>query len=234
MIGDYDKIWENLEKQQPGPHFFCDAISIDFEEFRAKVYSGKANAIIESMYQGNIYILKNTLTQENLKIVKSKIQYLNETEPTAPEFLKSDHNCLNFHFVSVDNHKDPSKYYAIDHSYFFFRWNKGSRDMFEEIDKYWKTCKYLGGYSEEVYQDNLPSDGVIDRLQIAQYPLGGGQISSHFDSAKNQRAQGVIIMSKKSVDYRTGGFNLFEKTGIKKNVELFLEPGDMIVFYPTL
>ena len=48
------------------------------------------------------------------------------------------------------------------------------------------------------------------------------------------RVVGVTSMSKESVDFRTGGLTFFDKTGAKKNMELFIEPGDMVVFYPTL
>ena len=63
MIGDYDEIWSDLEERQSRPHFFRDTIPVDFEEFRTMVYSGKANDIIESIYQGYVYILKNKLAE---------------------------------------------------------------------------------------------------------------------------------------------------------------------------
>jgi hypothetical protein len=119
MNPNYTNTWKKLEAERPCPHFFRDAKFLDFEEFRDKVYSEKGNSLIESIYNGYIYILKNTLTLKTLKTIQKKIQHINETKPVATDFIKSDHNCPNFHFVNNPDYKDSSKYYVVDHSYFF-------------------------------------------------------------------------------------------------------------------
>ena len=34
------------------------------------------------------------------------------------------------------------------------------------------------------YEKNIPSDGQIDRLQIVNYPKGGGELRDHVDQEK--------------------------------------------------
>ena len=46
------------------------------------------------------------------------------------------------------------------------------------------------------FENNIPSDGQIDRLQIVKYPAGGGELRDHVDPRKNQRVVSGIIMSK--------------------------------------
>ena len=65
------------------------------------------------------------------------------------------------------------------------------------------------------YEKNIPSDGQIDRLQIVNYPKGGGELRDHVDPRQNQRVVSGLIMSKIGEDFKSGGFYFRNKT-IKK------------------
>ena len=55
----------------------------------------------------------------------------------------------------------------------------------------------------------------IDRLQIVNYPHGGGELRDHVDPRKNQRVVSGLIMSKKGIDFDKGGF--YFRVKITKN-----------------
>ena len=46
---------------------------------------------------------------------------------------------------------------------------------------------------------------MVDRLQIAQYPSGVGELELHSDPFENQKMAISGIMSKRGKDYKTGG-----------------------------
>ena len=79
---------------------------------------------------------------------------------------------------------------------------------------------------QKSFENNIPSDGQIDRLQIVRYPAGGGELS-HVDPRKNQRVVSGLIMSKMGEDFKKGGFyfksSKNKKVNIEKNLILEME-----------
>jgi anaerobic magnesium-protoporphyrin IX monomethyl ester cyclase len=59
-------------------------------------------------------------------------------------------------------------------THIFFRWNIESRDMFQKVDEYWKTCKYLGGYPDETIEE------VEKTIAMAKEHMAAGLDSAHF------------------------------------------------------
>ena len=84
------------------------------------------------------------------------------------------------------------------------------------------------------FEKNKPSDGQIDRLQIVNYPKGGGELRDHVDPRKNQRVVSGLIMSKIGEDFKTGGFYFRDKKNKKINIENQLEIGDSVIFYGSI
>ena len=84
------------------------------------------------------------------------------------------------------------------------------------------------------YEKNIPSQLQIDRLQIVNYPHGGGELRDHVDPRKNQRIVSGLIMSKKGEDFKQVGFTLEDKNNKKINIEKHLEIGDAVIFYGSV
>ena len=84
------------------------------------------------------------------------------------------------------------------------------------------------------FENNIPSDGQIDRLQIVNYPKGGGELRDHIDPRKNQRIVSGLIMSKIGDDFTSGGFYFRDKKNKKINIENQLEIGDAVIFYGSV
>ena len=82
----------------------------------------------------------------------------------------------NFHRM-IDN-KITKKYslYAIKHSFYFYNWNiksKLEKKLKNGVYKHWRYIKFLAGNGMNKFENNIPSDGQVDRLQIVRYPAGG-------------------------------------------------------------
>jgi hypothetical protein len=84
------------------------------------------------------------------------------------------------------------------------------------------------------YENNIPSDNQIDRLQIVNYPHGGGELRDHEDPRKNQRIVSGLIMSKIGEDFQKGGFYFRDEENKKLNLEDRLEIGDSVMFYGSI
>ena len=56
----------------------------------------------------------------------------------------------------------------------------------------WRRIKILMGLDEFKYENNTPIDGVIDRIQIVQYPLNLA-FEPHSDPYKFQKFLSVAI-----------------------------------------
>ena len=54
---------------------------------------------------------------------------------------------------------------------------------------HWRYIKFLAGNKKILFENNIPSDGQIDRLQVVrQYPAGGGQLRDHVDPRKKSKS----------------------------------------------
>ena len=127
-------------------------------------------------------------------------------------------------FIEFIDKKITKKYslYAIKHSYFFYNWNiktELEKKLKQGVYRHWRYIKFLAGNNNVQYEKNIPSDGQIDRLQIVNYPKGGGELRDHVDPRKNQRVVSGLIMSKKGVDFNEGGFYFRDKNNKKVNIE---------------
>ena len=127
--------------------------------------------------------------------------------------------------------------YAIKHSYFFYNWNiktKLEKKIKDGVYKHWRYVKFLAGNKKFQYEKNIPSQNQIDRLQIVNYPIGGGELRDHVDPRKNQRIVSGLIMSKIGEDFNSGGFYFRDTNNKKMNLEEKLEIGDSVMFYGSI
>jgi hypothetical protein len=65
--------------------------------------------------------------------------------------------------------------------------------------------------------------------QILQYPLGGGFFGKHFHPLNPQRVGLIVGLSRRGVDYDTGG-TCFDINGIVIDTDLYHDLGDMALF----
>ncbi len=239
LINKINKYWNFLEETYPLPKYVKSVKELEFKDLKKAIDSKNEfylKKIIKKMYVNKeAYILKKC-APKNLKNIMLNLVSLYKSNKKQ-SFHKMLDGVPNFH-RAIDK-KITKKYslFAIKHSFYFYNWNIKNtleKKLKEGAYWHWRYIKFLAGNSKKKYENNVPSDGQIDRLQIVRYPSGGGQLKEHVDSRKNQRVVTGIVMSKRGVDYKDGGFFFKTSKNKKINIENKIDEGDAVIFYGSI
>ena len=233
-----ENYWKTLESKKPVPKFVKKINIIEFDKLKKSINCKNeifVKNLARKMYNGEAFIVRNA-AKKNLKgIMLNLAKHYDKKQ--KPSFHKMLDGTPNFHRI-IDK-KITKKYslFAIKHSYFLYNWNiksKLEKDFKKGVYRHWRYVKFLAGNSKFQYEKNIPSQMQIDRLQIVNYPHGGGELRDHVDPRKNQRIVSGLIMSKKGIDFDKGGFYFRGKNNKKLNIEDKLEVGDSVIFYGSI
>ena len=204
--------WDSLEKKLPYPKRARKICITDYNEFKQKVLSDDPNFIEEitsSIFSGDIYILKGGYTKEFMENLKIKTFSYFKNKPS--EFHKMLEGCPDFHRKIDLETGSKYSFKMCKHSFYFYSWNNDPLNLFKPIYERWRVIKKLMGLKPTEYENNTPKDGVIDRIQVVQYPSKIGFLEPHSDPYKYQRLFNSCYMSKQGVDFEGLGFYLFGK-----------------------
>ena len=232
------KYWEKIESQKKSPTFVKKINLIFFDDIKKKINRKNEfylKNLIKKMYEGEAYIVRKAAKKTLKKIVIKLAKYYDKKQKCS--FHKMLDGTPNFHRI-IDK-KITKKYslYAIKHSYFLYNWNiktKLEKEFKDAVYRHWRYIKFLAGNKKSEFEKNIPSQYQIDRLQIVNYPHGGGELRDHVDPRKNQRIVSGLIMSKIGKDFDEGGFYFRDKNNKKINIESKLEIGDSVMFYGSI
>ena len=201
-----DNYWKYLESKYSPPKYVGLVNELRFLDLKKAI--DKKNIrylkkLIWNMYVNKeAFILKGSAKKGLKKVMIDLANKYKKTKKST--FYKMFDGVPNFH--RAINKAVTKKYslYAIKHSFYFYNWNiknKLEKALKDGAYWHWRYIKLLAGNKKYEYENNIPSDGQIDRLQIVRYPSGGGQLRDHVDSRKNQRVVSGIVMSKRGIDY---------------------------------
>lgn len=227
--------WEELESNNPMPKRVKKIHVLDFEDFKKKIYEPDEKYIknlIKNIFEGDFYILKNAFTEEFMINLKNKTFEYFKSKPS--EFYKMLEGTPDFH-RKIDI--EIGKKYAIKmckHSFYFYPWNNDPLNIFETIYKRWRVIKKFMGLNEKEYETNTPKDGVVDRVQVVQYPSKIGYLEPHTDPHQNQRLIFSGYMSKLGKDFEGLGFYLIDKDNKIVETEHLINTGDVGVGYSSI
>ena len=231
----FRKEWDAIEDEKTQPRFFREVISTPYKEFSEKVLAQDpefVRTIIESLYGGDIFIIKNAFPVDfMLDLRKTMHEYGKKSKSSFHKMLDG---CQDFHRQITPELAKNYGLRQIKHSYYFFPWNEDPFKLFGPIYQRWGVFKFLSGFRFDEYEKNTPSTGVIDRLQIAKYPSGVGELEVHSDPYLYQKVALAGIMSKIGEDFETGGAYALAKDKERINFEDALDIGDIYILYPTV
>ncbi len=231
----YKELWGKLENPSTQPTHSANVIESEYREFKNKVFEQKdafVEKILQSLYRGDVHILRNAFEKEVL--IRLRQGVFDCRVKTSSEFYKMLEGCPNFHRIVDGEVAANYGFKMYRHSFYFFPWNKDPFGLFDRVYDQWSVLKFLGGFKLDEYVGNTPKDGVIDRIHIMQYPSGLGAGEIHTDPYLNQRVIISIFLSKRGVDYSSGGFFVIGADNQKIDMEPQLEVGDMLIAYPTI
>ena len=231
----YKKLWDHLEVSKKRPTRCRKLIAVDYEEFANDVKKLDPifmDNIVNSLFEGDFYILKSAYTKnfmENLK--RNTFNYFID-KPS--QFYKMLEGSPDFH-RKID--LETGKKYSISgckHSYYFYPWNEDPINIFDEIYQRWRVVKQLMGLDPKEYENNTPKDGIIDRVQVVRYPSRVGYLEPHSDPYKFQRLIHSGYMSKQGVDFEGLGFYLLGENDEVIETEHMIDVGDIGIGYATV
>ncbi|MBT5869718.1 MAG: hypothetical protein HOH38_12845 [Nitrospinaceae bacterium] len=227
--------WERLERDVPQPRYLRNVHVDSFESFQQSVLNPEpqfVKSVVDSLYSGDVFILKNAFNPEFMvQLVNTMYEHGEQSESSFHKMLDG---CPDFHRKITP---ELAKNYAlrqIKHSYYFFNWNNDPFNLFSTINKRWGIFKVLGGFCFNEYEDKSPSTGIVDRLQIAQYPSGVGELELHSDPYLYQKVAISGIMTKRGEHFNTGGAYVLNAKNQKIDLEDQFDIGDVYIVYPTV
>ena len=181
----------------------------------------------------NIYIVRGYLSGLRIDFLRSLCSDISEA--SEPSWHPCVDDCPDYHRIH-DNY--PKAYVkSRQHAYYFHSWNK-DRKLLEEFEEIYALKSRVGGEPEGShlsYLENKPSDKVVSRLLLHQYPRGGGGQELHIDPvAKFARVQTIIQASERGVDYWSGGFYVLHDTYGRIDIDGLTSKGDLLLVSPDL
>lgn len=234
VLNKFLPIWERLE-QNPRPERVRHIHHLDWGDFRHYVAQQNdefVEDIVTALYAGDVYILHQAFDPEFMKRIKQEAFEYGRSSPSS--FHKMLEGTPDFHRV-ID--LETGKKYSVPvckHSCFFYNWNSDPCGVFPEVYKKWSVVKTLMGLSPDEFVANTPKSGVVDRIQIAQYPSRIGHLAPHSDPYKHQRLFFSGYMTKRGVDYEGGGFYLVRRGNQVVSAEDNINVGDIGIGYASL
>ncbi len=224
--------WETIENERDRPKFANELKIISYSDFKGKFSNlNDLKSLINSIYDGDIYIVKNSFDKSFVEKVKNDFQ--NFVKSKESSFHKMKENCPDFHRIIDENVSGLYSIKALKHSAYFFPWNGDENNLFPVINKRWRYLKIMGGRKYNEFENNTPKDGIVDRIQVLKYPPGGS-LETHCDPYHNQRTFISIYMSTRGEDYKSGGFYVIDKKNNKLDLENYISSGDIGFGYASI
>jgi len=188
---------------------------------------------IDLFISGNVIQFNNVFEDHFLKeVIDNSFAFVRET---LENFPGNYDGCENYYYNQIDDQSIAlGKYKTLDGSRYYFPWNKDEINIFDRVNKYWRLIRVLGGREPYSYEHNIPSDGIINRIQIIQYYAGGGTISPHYDPYNFQYINIGCVLNQYGKDYKEGGFCTFNERDELSFLEHELRKGSLICFFPSL
>ncbi|MEK8022825.1 MAG: hypothetical protein AAB229_03355 [Candidatus Hydrogenedentota bacterium] len=213
------------------PQFMRELRSITFPEFK-KLVDSYDREFTDSMFAGDAYIIRGVVNPDSLRKLKADLHAWGQNCP--PSFHKVQDGVPNFHRIITD---DLVKKYALKyprHDYYFFRHNADPFGVWPMINEFWSYTKKWGGFAPDECIQNVPSDGLVDRIVVAHYPAGIGYIERHQDPWGHQRTIMSIQMTQRGEDFQSGGLYFIDREGREITSEGITKIGDAVINYPTV
>ena len=231
----YKNIWDKNEDISKLPYFYRKIIEIDFKEFEEKVYSNNkifSENLVNSLLAGDVYLLKKSFPPEYLQ--KLKKETVKNWKTKKSEFFKIYENCPNFYRNITKDLSDKYAFKQVKQTQYFFPWNDDFCNLYHETYKRWRVIKYLSGFYKDVWENDTPKDGIIDRIQIVKYPPRSGLLELHQDPYVYQKFFISVYLTKKGIDYEDGGMYFINKNKRKFLFEDLVDVGDMSFGFGTI
>ena len=232
---EIDSIWEKYLSKHGEPSKTKGVEEIEWHSLIEVLRSHdikKIEMIIDKLAQGYFLLIKRVLDENDLHQLNVNFSNFMNSEPSS--FHKIHDGVPNFW---RDITEELSTRYAVPQvkkTSYWFHWNEASKDVYRLIMPIYRALKALGGKSPTEYENNIPSTGKVDRIQLVHYPAGTGKLDAHHDPKESQRLIMSGYTTRRGVHFEGGGFWAQGINGEKIDMEPFLFPGDFGTCYANI
>ena len=186
-------------------------------------------AMRQAVAEDQLVILKNVFPSQRIEAIReAATRYCQATPESNPPI---DEHTENFH--RRDENPAGSVVKRVCRSIRSFYWNEelgGERAVFLATSIFRNNLAQL---PQNFTLEGVEDGGWMTNPCIVQYPAGGGHIHRHTDPDSKNHCNILIAMSRKGVDFGTGGgyFSVGDETIC---YDVLLESGDVFFFKPSL
>ncbi len=231
----FEAEWRQITAESEAPTRLRQAKVVEFGEFRDRVQSGDPNFVaelVDSIYSGDAYILRDALPADELKRLREGVFRYGLGRTRSEQPIADD--CPNLNYRVATNARENGGYGFTSNVYNFFRWNGDEFGIFDMIAELYRISKFISGLSPDAYENNRPSDGTVDKVEILHYPSGVGGIDIHSDPVNNVRLVLGVNLTEPGVDYQQGGFVMVDADGDCRSIEELAPLGSVVAFFPSI
>jgi hypothetical protein len=182
----------------------------------------------ESIASGNIVVLKSFASREEIDRLN---RYLLGVMQTSMEgYVPRREGAPNHFRLSFDDERAVVRAWFA--SWSFFPWNQDLFSLYERYAPVYQLRNVLTGLPPRTFLGRKPEMGCCARLAVQFYPRGKGYMAAHMDPYdKHQVVVPIMPMSKRGLDFQTGGSFVARRNGERVSTEDFVDPGDILLFH---
>ena len=137
------KEWKILEKKKSIPRNYNKLVLIEHKEFVKKILENNqqfAESVVNSVYSGDLYILKNAFSKKESAHIIDEIHKFTLSIPSS--FHKMHEGVPNFHrWIESTNFSYALKH--VKHATYLFPWNKDISNIMNVADKYLNNAQEI-------------------------------------------------------------------------------------------
>jgi hypothetical protein len=203
--------------------------NIQFLDFHASLLEDEAIILKlrSDIKLGDLVIVRNAI---NPALVQKLKEYLKVVASSSlPNYVPIQEGAPNFHRVNQWDERSYVK--CCFHQFTFFPWNSDVFNLFEITKNIFYLKNLINGQPKDKFMKTKPEDGCTARLSFQFYPKGIGGMNKHSDPVDHhQLTVPTLIMSKKGLDFETGGMYVENENGEYVFGDDLCEIGDVILF----
>src|SRR3990167_1388021 len=176
-------------------------ISMDYKDTLLDDNSSIA-AIRQRILEGDAIIMKNVLEKSLVRKIKNYLVQIGQS--SMPNYQAIVEGAPNYH--RINNEDKRAHVQGCFHQFSFFPWNQDIFNLFDITRPIFFLKNLINQQPKDRFLNIKPENGCIARLSFQFYPKGMGRLNKHSDPVdSHQLTVPTLVMSKRGVDYETGG-----------------------------
>lgn len=191
-----------------------------------------SSGFMNRIHTPEVFVIKSFYPKHVILSLRNQI-FKSGTE-TEPSWHPLYDGCPDYHRL----HDNYEKAYVKGkiHTFYHNGWYEKNRELFDFFKEIFEMKIFLAGEGSTDLLKQIPSQGVIARVNFHHYPRGGGYQAEHIDPhGKYAPIQTIVQASIPGKDFQTGGLYARETPDSEPHfIDKHTSLGDLIVLSPAI